>query len=294
MKLYRLKLKPRSPWLTPWHAHTLAGYLCWTHARTLGEEALLRDVITPALRGDPSFVLSDAFPGDLLPAPTILHLRDWAATDRKHVRRARWLQPESFNRLQSGRELSATELLLDDVFHNSAHLRNTLDRLTDTTGEAGSLFSLGETVFNKKSALLRAADYLSVYARVAEGFENTCSGSFIKLRPLDLGLMYQLARATLILRHTSRLWTVSTKRQRSQTDSFAYRHSSLATKIQLTDFGMPLRRLGKRDRTWDWTMFSKGRWSCCERERVSAATRRNLLDAQFRWMNFYPPTTVRP
>src|SRR5712692_9806510 len=131
MKLYRLKLQPRSPWLTPWHADTLAGYLCWTHAHTFGEAALLREIITPALAGEPPFALSDAFPGDLLPVPTILHMRDWAATDRKGVRRARWLQPDSFRRAQTRKYLAPTELLQDDVFYSYAHVRNTLDRLTD-------------------------------------------------------------------------------------------------------------------------------------------------------------------
>lgn len=187
MKLYRLKLQPRSPWLTPWHADTLAGYLCWTHAHTVGEDALLREIIAPALAGEPPFALSDAFPGDLLPLPAVLHMRDWEATDRKRVRRARWLQPESFGRVQSGGELAAAELLLDDVFHSHAHVRNTLDRLRDTTGEPGSLFSLAETVFNERSKLLGAANYLSIYARVADGFEDTLLGLFQQAASVGFG-----------------------------------------------------------------------------------------------------------
>src|SRR5438270_6952445 len=187
MKLYRVKLQPRSPWMTPWHADTLAGYLCWTYARTAGEDALLRDIMTPALAGEPLFVLSDASPGDLLPVPTVLHLRDWAASERKDVRRARWLQPDSFRRAQTRRHLKASELLLDDVFYSYAHVRNTLDRLTDTTGEAGSLFSLGETVFNEESRLLGAADYLSVYARVADRFEDTLLELFRQAASVGFG-----------------------------------------------------------------------------------------------------------
>lgn len=187
MKLFRIKLQPQSPWLTPWHADTLSGYLCWTYARNAGEDALLRDIIDPALAGKPPFTLSDAFPGDLLPLPAVLQMREWPAEERKHVRRARWLQPESFGRAQSGTALSLTELLLDDVFHRYAHLRNTLDRLTDTTGEAGSLFSLGETVINEKSRHLGAANYLSVYARVTEGFERTLCVMFEQAAAVGFG-----------------------------------------------------------------------------------------------------------
>jgi CRISPR-associated protein Csm4 len=187
MKLYRLKLQPRSAWLTPWHADTLAGYLCWTHARTLGDDSLLRDVITPALAGEPPFVLSDAFPGNLLPVPAGLRLRDWLPADRKHVKRARWLQAESFLRAQSGGDLAPAELLPDDIFKSYAHVRNTLDRLTDTTGDAGSLFSLGETVFNEMSELLNTAKYLSVYVRVAEGFEKPLLGLFEQAASVGFG-----------------------------------------------------------------------------------------------------------
>jgi len=187
MKLYRVRLQPRSPWLTPWHADTLSGFLCWSHARAAGEDVLLRDILNPALEGRPPFVLSDAFPGDLLPAPASLRVRDWPATERKYIKRARWLQRDSFRRVQAGENIPSNELLLDDAFYSYAHVRNTLDRLTDTTGEAGSLFSLAETVFNEKSDLVKTAQYLSVYVRVTEGFEETLLGLFQQVAAVGFG-----------------------------------------------------------------------------------------------------------
>jgi CRISPR-associated protein Csm4 len=178
MNLYRLKLHPHSAWLTPWQADTLSGVLCWIYVRTFGDDALKRDVIEPALKGEPLFVLSDAFPGDLLPVPACLRLRDWPAEDRKEVKRARWLRTPAFQSVQSASDVEKDELLLDDAFHNYVQVRNTLDRFTNTTGAAGSLFSLGETVLNEKSNALGNAKYLSVYARVTDGFEQTLLALF--------------------------------------------------------------------------------------------------------------------
>jgi CRISPR/Cas system CSM-associated protein Csm4 (group 5 of RAMP superfamily) len=187
MRLYRLKLQPRSAWLTPWQADTLAGLLCWSYARTSGEDALCRDVIVPASNGEPPFVLSDAFPGDLLPLPTSLRLVDWAPSERKDVKRARWLRPDTFRRAQSGENIASAELLSDDVFHKHAQVRNTLDRYTNTTGGPGSLFSLGETALNEKSDALGSAHYLSVYARVIEGFEDTLLSLFEEAASIGFG-----------------------------------------------------------------------------------------------------------
>jgi CRISPR-associated protein Csm4 len=187
MELYRLKLKPLSPWRTPWHADTLAGMLCWACARKEGGDVLQREIIEPALRNQPPFVLSDAFPGELLPLPAFVHLQNWPNDQLKIIRKARWLWPEAFHRVQAGHRLSLADLLPDDAFKLHAHTRNMLDRLTDTTGAGGQLFTLPEHWLGEKSALLADAPYLSVYARVAPGFAERLLALFTEVAQTGFG-----------------------------------------------------------------------------------------------------------
>jgi CRISPR-associated protein Csm4 len=164
MKLLRFKIRPLSAWRTPWQADTLAGMLCWAAAR-LGERDLLEDVITaPALRGSPPFVFSDAFPGDLLPVPATLRCHHWPENERKIIKRARWLTPNDFLAVQTGKSIEAGKLLPDTFFVNNGRLRNTLDRATQGTAEHGGLWPSTETWLGKEH------NYLSIYARVTDAF----------------------------------------------------------------------------------------------------------------------------
>jgi len=181
MKVYRIKLRPLSAWRTPWQADTLAGLLCSTMARTQGAEALRREVLEPCLRGEPPFVLSDAFPGDLLPLPEIVRLQRWSDDSLRQVKRARWLKTDAFRQAQRGENVAVGDLLADDVLKPSTHLHNTLDRLTDTTGAQGSLYPREETV------LIESQSYLSVYARVEEGFLDTLFVLFRALSDVGFG-----------------------------------------------------------------------------------------------------------
>jgi len=197
VKLLRFKLRPVSAWRTPWQADTLTGLLCWAAARR-GEHDLLEDGITaPALRGEPPFALSDAFPGDLLPIPAALRLWDWPESQRKAVKRARWLSRDSFLRARRGESVKADELVpeADWVKASSAasalptkgpqaplrhhdRLRNTLDRSTQGTPSSAGLWPSVETWLAPHQA------YLSVYARVTDSF-----------RPNLLRLLDELSRS---------------------------------------------------------------------------------------------------
>lgn len=73
MKTYRLKLKPKTSFLTPWQADTIFGNLCWIMVWRDGEEALVR-FLEEYKNGNPPFVVSDGMPGDFLPAPAHLSL----------------------------------------------------------------------------------------------------------------------------------------------------------------------------------------------------------------------------
>lgn len=170
--LYRLKLKPRSPWRTPWQADTLTGLLLATCARTHGPDVLRRRLIDPMLAGKPPFVLSDALPGDLLPFPIHLRLAPWPPdTDLKALKRGRWLAPEHFQAARAGRCPPLDSLLPDSaVFLDHTRQHNTLSRDTDTTCAAEQSGSSGGGIYQRPETLLldrsgNARDYLSLYLR---------------------------------------------------------------------------------------------------------------------------------
>jgi CRISPR-associated protein Csm4 len=185
MKLYRLRLTPRAAWLTPWQSDTLSGLLCCIHARTHGAEALRREIIDPAERGAPRFVLSDAFPDDLLPLPCTARLRDWPAEDRKKMKRAGWIHRTAFSRYRADGSLALQDLREAPLVLRN-RLRNTLDRLHDATGAEGSLFPAAETVLKDEDGA-GSRPFLSVYARIEDGFEASLYALFHELSQSGFG-----------------------------------------------------------------------------------------------------------
>jgi len=194
MRLYRLRLRIHSPWLTPWQSDTLAGLLCWALARTEGADVLQREILGPAAAGQPPFVLSDAFPHGLLPVPALLRAATWPADARKTVKRARWLPVEDFQCFQKG-ALPPLECLRSnaDVLQPVLNLRNKLDRISGTTGGAGEggLFSVRETylarAWLKPDGQPERPAELEVYARVKTGFERRLAGLMLELSQSGFG-----------------------------------------------------------------------------------------------------------
>ena len=166
MNLYRFRLVPESPWRTPWQADTLSGLLCWTCARTEGDDVLRRQLIEPALAGRPPFVLSDAFPGERLPLPAAVRTLDVPPELRKALKRARWLLPDSFRQLQAGTVPGTGEMLRDAGTLEYTQLRNTIGRASNTTSNGGGLFPTEESV------LMKGIRYLTVYARIVPEFRE--------------------------------------------------------------------------------------------------------------------------
>ena len=175
MKLVRFRLQPQGSWRTPWQADTLLGALAAVGARAHGPDWLERQLLSPWRDCDPPFVVSDACPGDLLPAPAFLPLfPGWPDSERKRVKKTAWLTPEQFAALQNGRTVQLPESKAaeagfasnSEVLRPDVRMRNTLSRLTGTTGDPGSLFSLSAT------RLSSALTDLSLYARVAPGRES--------------------------------------------------------------------------------------------------------------------------
>lgn len=154
MNIYRYQLRPRSPWRTPWQADTLLGALCSTAARVHGADFLRQRLIEPMLAGRPPFVLSDAFPGDLLPVPVAARLaKPPPDAERKVMKRGRWVTREDFLTLRASANgadgqfrIPWNRLLPDSaVFCEATTRHNTLARDSDASLEEGGLFSRPDT-----------------------------------------------------------------------------------------------------------------------------------------------------
>jgi CRISPR-associated protein Csm4 len=165
MNLIRFRIVPTGGWLTPWQADTLTGMLASALGRAHGTERLERDLLEPWRWDQPPFVLSDAFPGDLLPCPACLALWPWPESQRKYVKRTEWLSADQFHELQRGRRPDTTGHPPAPL-QSSLRMRNSLDRQSDRTGTAGSLYEVPLAVLSDQDS------YLSVYAKVAAGKEK--------------------------------------------------------------------------------------------------------------------------
>ena len=163
--LVRIKLRPVGVWTTPWQADSLMGALAVTWARAHGSEALRRDLLDRWLAQDPPFVISDAFPGDWLPAPASLALWDWPEDQRKAIKKLRWLSPAGFAGAQQGLRPEPDQDLQSPV-KDGIRLRNSVSRSANSAGaDGGQLFPITYT------ALTAPDGHLSIYARYADGLD---------------------------------------------------------------------------------------------------------------------------
>ena len=160
--LVLLKLKPLGVWTTPWQADSLLGAMACAWARSRGQDALRRDFLDPWLAHEPLFVISDALPGDSLPAPASLPLWwDWSPERRKAVKKYRLMTMADFRRVQKGEQPNLEDPGIS--IRDSVRLRNTISRVSNTTGAGGELF---EVPF---SNLSKSDGGLTIFARAADG-----------------------------------------------------------------------------------------------------------------------------
>ena len=170
--LVRIRLRPLGVWTTPWQADSLLGAMACAWARSRGQDALQRDFLEPWRAGDPRFVVSDAFPGDSLPAPANLPLWDWPSDKRKAVKKHRWMTAGDFRRIQRGTKpnLEPPSISVRD----RVRLRNSVSRASNSAGDGGELF---EVPFSNLSS---ADGHLTVFARASR------NGMEILMQALEL------------------------------------------------------------------------------------------------------------
>ncbi|HON91155.1 MAG TPA: hypothetical protein PKZ07_06295 [Sedimentisphaerales bacterium] len=164
MRLQRIRLRPRSPWRTPWQADTLTGALGTVAARVYGAAFVHERLIEPMLNGTPPFVLSDAFPGALLPLPVAARLAPVPQDQVKSVKRAKWVSREDFLSFAAGdtQHVPWDRCLPEEaVIKEDTRRHNTLARDSDTSLENGGLFSRPDI------HLKAGIDHFTLYFRTA-------------------------------------------------------------------------------------------------------------------------------
>ncbi len=73
MDTYLVRLKPLSPYLTPWRSCTLWGRLCWIIADGRLPGWKIEDWLECYKIGEPPLIIGDAFPSNAVPVPAIYH-----------------------------------------------------------------------------------------------------------------------------------------------------------------------------------------------------------------------------
>lgn len=146
MRSLCVTLKPLSAFGGPIKGDTLFGHLCWATRNRHGEDRL-QDLLAGYTQGRPFAVCADALPQGHLPRPAwpLHHFHLASTTDRKAVKRRRWLPttavaqplPQWLDHCRSDHQvLTALGLAGDDLTHRHGQPHNSIDRRSGTTGGA--------------------------------------------------------------------------------------------------------------------------------------------------------------
>jgi CRISPR-associated protein Csm4 len=176
MRLYKVTLKLSSPYATDWQADTIWGQLCWALRFAYGEDELT-DFITRYRDGEPPLLVSNGFPGDLLPRPIlpekpVKERSDFAIV--KKQKKVRWLTPDEFMKTLNSEESALSE---KDGETESVTLKNQINRLIGTTGGREADETTGRLFSFEQSHL----DAVSIYLKVATDFVETSKELFQNL-----------------------------------------------------------------------------------------------------------------
>lgn len=177
MKTYRISLTAHSAALTPFHADTIFGHLCWVVAYEEGMAGVTK-FLQPFKDGDPPFILSDGFPGNFLPKPLSVDFTVDDPDERKEIRKADLILFEDFFLMQKGMKFSYRKV--DVPIKTSLTIHNTVNRLSNTTLTEGGLYSLEESC-------LAPDVHITIYIKAKDGEETRVEELFRALSNTGYG-----------------------------------------------------------------------------------------------------------
>lgn len=190
MKWYIARLIMQSASGTLWQADTIFGHLCWA-LRFLEGEKKLGDFLELYKGDKPPFLLSNGFPGEMLPRPLISPSpvsSTFSLTEQmkhfykeKDLKNVSHISRQDFERMLLGKEFDPEIYKSDkDKYSKPATrsaLKNQLNRLTGTTGGGGQLFSFEEHCISN----------ISIYLKIKDGFEEVVKKIFNYLKDTGYG-----------------------------------------------------------------------------------------------------------
>jgi CRISPR-associated protein Csm4 len=161
MKLFKIRLELLNGILTPFHADTLFGHLCWVIAHREGDKQL-KNYLQPFKEGSPRFIISDGFPEDLLPKPLSA---DYLVDDlikSKELKKSELVIFDDFNKIRKYENFEfhppSTLFEKKPLFSRTLMPHNRIDRLTNTTPDEGGVYSLEEMHFSSISIYLKTVN----------------------------------------------------------------------------------------------------------------------------------------
>ncbi len=153
MRTYQISIKDVGRILTPFQADSIFGHLCWVVAHKKGDKAL-KEFIEPFRKGVPPFIISDGFPGPLMPKPLSAESIINKPKERKEWKKIDFLSVDDFNAIRLGekceRRIVETHITISTTPHN------TISRLRNTTLAEGGVYSLKEMDIRDISIYLKA------------------------------------------------------------------------------------------------------------------------------------------
>jgi CRISPR-associated protein Csm4 len=181
---YRVKFRMKSWTASAWQADTVFGHLCWG-LRYLEGEQKLKDFLHQYETGQPPILVSNGFPCDFLPSPLLpvtsmdaslpLEEQRRLYEEMKVRKKARYLTPEDFSRVINGQKPVLEKI--PEAEYQRVTVKNTINRLTGTTGEEGSLYNFTE----------RFTAEITIYLKIAEDFISGAAGLFRYVKDTGYG-----------------------------------------------------------------------------------------------------------
>ena len=140
MQAYLLTLSPETAFGTPLVGDTLFGQICWGIAEQYGETRL--EACLQGYTADhPFLVVSDAFPQNHLPLPTLPsgYWQQGGETDRKKLKQRQWLPEAALTESSRDwqKEAKSSSELAPHLISRHSQPHNSLNRQTHTTGAGG-------------------------------------------------------------------------------------------------------------------------------------------------------------
>lgn len=183
MRIHKLTIEPKSPFITPLQSDTIFGHLAWAIIYDQGEH-ILKEILAEFASSNPPFVISSAFPEGMLPTP-ILPILTKKETETlaieydnieykknpikslrcfteelKKTKKLNYIPIETFHDLAKNlNPITLIKTLLSlitkpNIKHSQEEtvMHTSIDRITGTAKE-GLLFDYTQTFYNREAKL---------------------------------------------------------------------------------------------------------------------------------------------